>query len=238
MFKYDWLFFTLKMSTWATAPFGVPQIAQWRTSTRAPRIPWRNFIISALLWDPFCKFLPFLKGWLWVFRSEEPQMMPQAYVHLCMHAEEVRVREGESMSSSAQLPSHCRQGFVLLLAICACSAAQSSGAQHHQLAYRCQNAAFLTLPLCDEEFTSLSCWEEALWCCMNPISLPLQAAVRLRESDAFLPSQRDEAPSRASDLPASLATSAVMVNAMVKTRYNPHLEQTRTACLLLSLSLF
>ncbi len=83
-------------------------------------------------------------------------MMPQAYVHPCMHAEEeVRVREGESMSSSAQLPSHCRQGFVLLLAICACGATQSSGAQHHQLAYRCQNAAFLTLPLCDEEFTSL-----------------------------------------------------------------------------------
>ncbi len=216
---------TTYCSIWGSSDRPVKNIYTcfWRC-LECPIISWRNFNISAPLWDPFCKFLPFLKGWLWVCRSEEPQMMPRVYFHLCMWMQRERAGGGGVAWGWGKVKAFPHQHsftFSLSSRLCAfarylrvfirrCNTKQRR-AESLLTAYRCQNAAFLTLPLCGEEFRSLSCWEESLWCCMNPISLLLQAAVRLRESDAFLPSQRDDAPSRASDLPASLATSAVMV---------------------------
>ncbi|ROI68645.1 hypothetical protein DPX16_2125 [Anabarilius grahami] len=153
----------------------------------------------------------------------------------------VRVREGKSISTSSQSfraspslePFHCRLRLCALafshhaLSVCRSPAALSIITVHERsLRKDVKTQGFLTLPLCGEEFSSLSSWEEALWGCVNArtraraLSQPPTAGCRSPERARCIsassctrarPSQRDDARSRASDLPAAPATGAVMV---------------------------
>ncbi len=157
---------TTYCSIWGSSDRPVKNIYTcfWRC-LECPIISWRNFNISAPLWDPFCKFLPFLKGWLWVCRSEEPQMMPQVYFHLCMRMQRERAGGGgvawgwgkvkafpHQHSFTFSLSSRlCAFARYLRVFIWRCNTKQR-GAESLLTAYRCQNAAFLTLPLCGEKY--------------------------------------------------------------------------------------
>lgn len=144
----------------------------------------------------------------------------------------VRVREGKSISTSTQSfraspslePFHCRLGFVLQLSPVTRSPAARGIITAHEHSSRkdVKTQGFLTLPLCGDEFSSLSSREEALWGCVNAraLSQPPTAGCRSPERARCIsassctrarPSQRDDARSRASDLPAAPATGAVMV---------------------------